>query len=478
MSFRVTSLSLTAQSIRSAAIHNRNIAKYQERLTTGLRINRPSDDPVDTRAILNYRGDTSQQTAQLQNIQVARSRLNSSVTRLLEAKDLLVAAKGVALQTTSSFERDVLATQVGTLLNQFLLVANTQVDDTYLFAGTATDTRPFTQSPDNGASSVQYAGTSQRQATVVAQGLTVDTNYAGDTIFMDQDRQSPIFRGATGAQPGTGTDSGVGRQTLLVRHTSTTLLGASGITSGASSSAQDTVIGQVGVHRLEIHDTVGDGSAGTVSLNGGPAVAFTSADSDLRVTGPFGEQVFVNTTNITAGFQGTIDLTASGTLSLDGGVTETAIDFSANQPIVDSRTGLVTHVDSRQVHQAGDEDVFHAGTMSAFDVLKQFRDDLSNSRGLTESEWQQRSDQTIGELDRYIDHLLQVVGEQSSTLESLDSIETRNQDVTLELQRILSDIESVDVTDAVVKLQTEQNLLQYTYSVTAQLFQLKLLDYV
>ncbi len=478
MSFRVTSLSLTAQSIRSAAIHNQNIAKYQERLTSGLRINRSSDDPVDTRAILSYRGDTAQQAAQLGNIQVARTKLNSSVARLLEAKDLLVSAKGIALQTTSTFERDVFSVEVGQILDQLLLVSNTQVDDAYLFAGTATRTRPFHKTAENGVAEVAYAGASQRQAVVVAQALSVDTVYAGDEIFFAQDRLSPTFSGITGAEPGSGTNSAVGRQTLLVQHNSTTYSGGSGIAPGASSATLDTVIGQSGTHVLEIHDTSGTGSSGTISLNGGPAVAFTNADTDLRITGPSGEQVFVDASNIAAGFDGTVDLVATGTLSVDGGATATAIDFSDNQPIIDSQTGWVTHVDSRAVRQVGEESVVHAGTMSVFEVLRQFRDDLSSSGGLSDSEWQERADFAIGEFDRYIDHFLRVVGEQSSTLENLDSIETRNEDVTLELERIVAEIESVDVTDAIVKLQTEQNLLQYTYSVTSQLFQLRLLDYV
>ena len=104
---------------------------------------------------------------------------------------------------------------------------------------------------------------------------------------------------------------------------------------------------------LNINDTSGTGASGTVSLNGGPTVAFTNTDTDLSVTGPLGETVFINTTAITPGFNGNVDITAAGTLSTDAGTSETVINFSANQIVTNNQTGQVTNIDSSAIRRVG-----------------------------------------------------------------------------------------------------------------------------
>ena len=151
--------------------------------------------------------------------------------------------------------------------------------------------------------------------------------------------------------------------TVLVKHTSTTFAGTSGVTSGKSGAARDTVIGPAGANKLAIKDTSGKGAAGTVSLNGGKNVAFTNLDADLKVIGPLGEVVYINTTSIAAGFNGSVAMTANGTLSADAGATSVPIDFSENQIVKNASTGEETKVDSRKIRKTGthytDNNDFH-----------------------------------------------------------------------------------------------------------------------
>jgi flagellar hook-associated protein 3 len=467
---------MTARALNAARKHNYNLAKYQEQLVTGLRINRPSDDPIGTRAVLAHRADESRLEAEIGNIQSARLKLNSSVTRLLEAKDMLVTAKTTAQQSASSSEGHILAGQIDQLFDRFLQVTNAQVGDEYLFGGTAVTTKPFQGVTVNGQQTITYHGTEQREHIVVGIGLTVDAIYHGEETFLATDRQPSEFTGSTGAQPGIGTNSGTGRQTLSVTHTNTSYAGTSGIVAGSSSDKGDTILGPAGAHQLEVIDTSGDGSAGTISLNGGPPVAYSNSDTDLRIEGTNGAVVFVDASAISAGFNGVVDITSDGTLQVDDGPA-IAIDFTNNQIVTDAN-GTVTHVDSSQITRAGEDSIQHVGTSTVFDVFNQLSDDLRNAEGLSDVEVEERINDSIGELDRFIDHLLNIVGEQSTSLESLDSIEIRNEDVQLELQRVISDIESADIAEAIINLQTQQNLLQYTYSATSQLFQTSLLNYL
>lgn len=150
---------------------------------------------------------------------------------------------------------------------------------------------------------------------------------------------------------------------VAVKHVLTTFAGDSGVAAGTSSVNRDTIIGPAGSHKLTIKDTSGNGSGGTVALNGGAPVNFTNADANLKVTGPAGESVYVDMTAIKAKFNGTIELTATGTLTSDGGATSTPVDFTEKQIVTNSLTGETIVVDSTRIRKAGmhysDDNDFH-----------------------------------------------------------------------------------------------------------------------
>ena len=79
---------------------------------------------------------------------------------------------------------------------------------------------------------------------------TVDTYYSGAQDFQTRERQTTVYTGNTGAVAGTGTDTAIGQGTLQVRHTSTTFAAGSGVQTGVSSAASDTILGAAGAHKL------------------------------------------------------------------------------------------------------------------------------------------------------------------------------------------------------------------------------------
>ncbi len=287
-----------------------------------------------------------------------------------------------------------------------------------------------------------------------------------------------LFLGNTGAASGSGTDSGVGQGTLLVRHTATTYAAGSGVQVGTSSPAGDTVIGAAGSHLLTIDDTSGTGASGTISLNGGPVISFSNTDTDLEVIGLSGEVVFVDTTSITAGFSGDIAMTADGSLSTDGGLTGAPIDFSANQLVIDSTTGAVTNVNSSGIFRVGSEQLEYSGTAGAFEALMELRNDLRNTRNLSPDDWHAAMSRHIEDLTRVHDHILNVVGEQSIALENLDALESRAQDLQLATKVIISELASTDISEAAIRLQAETNLLEFTFASSVGLLNTSLLDFI
>lgn len=479
MALRVTPNVFLAQAIRAAQQHGTRLADLQAQASSGLKLTRPSDDPAGTGTLLAVRSTLGRMDTELENVAAARARLNQSFTLLQDAQHVLSRARVIALQgqqSVESAELQPLAQEVDSLLGRLLAIANTGNNGEYLFGGDASATQPFVQNSGDGR--ITYVGSSNRAATDVAATLSIDALYTGSDVFQPRERGPSLYLGQTGAAPGPGVDSGTGRAELLVTHVATSYAPGSGVAPGASSAAGDTIIGLAGAHLLTIVDTSGTGAFGTVSLDGGFAVAFTSADSDLAVAGPDGDVVSIDTTAITAGFSGDVSITADGALSTDGGLSQVAIDFSTNQVVVNSQTGAVTNVDGSGIRRTGAEPIEYAGTADAFQALSDLYDNLLNTRQLGEDARHEAIARSIADLHRLHEHLLDVVGEQSVSLETLDTLEARVQDLRLEQQRVASNVESADLADVILRLQQEQSLLSFTLAGTARLFEQSLVDFL
>ena len=471
MLFRVTPQQFVSNAIRFSQLRNRELASLQQQISTGLRIHKPSDDPANVVALITNHASVAKVDVDLANINIARGKLNQSVFQLTAARDALSRARTRAQDGVQSAEPKSLAIEVQGILDLMLQIANAADGGHPLFGGTSSALQPFMVTDTDTAgrpASVQYEGAHDRASIVIGTNMTVDTLYSGAEVFESPQRGKTIYIGSTGAAAGLGTDSAVGNGALVVRHTLTDFEASSGLQPGASS-AQDTIIGK---HELTI-----DATSGTVSLDGGSSVAFTSSDTDLKVTGPRGQIVHVDMSALAAGVD-RVEITGHGTLSVDNGATETAIDFSANQVVIDSESGRATNVDSSVIFQVGVDHIEYAGTSDIFQTLMDLRDDLLNTRDLQGSDWQAAIQRRIGDIDRIHDHILEFVGEQSAYLANLDSLQTRAEDYQLETQRVLSEIESVDVVEAALRLQQEQNALQFTYASSIGLIDTSILDFL
>lgn len=472
MSFRVTPQITLNNAIKNSQRHTSELAKLQQQASTGLRIDKPSDDPLATRAILSHRSLISRLDTQIANIEQTRGTLNSSVSNLLEANRLLVRAKEIALGSDDSDAREILALEIDNILDQLRSVGNAQFGDRYLFSGDDSGTQPFTEATAaDGSRSVAYNG-STRIAEAPIGSDEIDVLLVGADVFGGEARQTPLYFGDTGAQPGSGVDSATGVGALTVEHIATTYGGASGITAGASSAAGDTIIGPAGAHTLTIT------GSDTISLNGGPAVSFDRTETDLEIIGPGGERVFVNTTAIPVAFAGTVDITATGAISTDGGVTEQTIDFSANQVVTHGGNGTVTHVNTTDIRRAGEESIEYVGASNVFQALAQLRDDLRNTRGLSSAQLTKAFERRIADIDRVRDHISTVIAQQSASLENLDALQARAEDLKLETNSSISDLESADIAEVALRLQNTQALLQFTLSATARIFDTSILDFL
>ena len=279
MTFRITSSAFAERAIHSSALHRSNLAKFQVQISSGLRFQRPSEDPIAFRQVTSLNRSFSELNADRRSIDHASGILNASVHQIQQYSDVLTAAKNIAqrgVQALDSDERVAFALEVEGLLERLKSIGLSQFNGRYIFGGTKTDQPPFifSEAVDGGQSlQARYNGADVRSQASIGDNLTVDTYYVGESVFANRGRESTLLIGRTGAQIGPGTDTLIGQAALLVSHEATNYLGASGVQAGVGAAKGDTIIAPPGVHQLTIVDTAGDGSSGTIRLNGGTPVA-------------------------------------------------------------------------------------------------------------------------------------------------------------------------------------------------------------
>ncbi len=155
--------------------HTKNLLAIQERIASGKRINRPSDDPVGMSQALDYKKTISSLEQYNENIDRAQLHINSVEDILDGVTDLLTEAKGIAADTDPDM-RVMMSDQVSVIREQVLQLANSKSNGNYVFAGHLTDTQPFDAAGT-------YSGDNGTKNYIIGDGLQLDIEADGSQIF-------------------------------------------------------------------------------------------------------------------------------------------------------------------------------------------------------------------------------------------------------------------------------------------------------
>lgn len=159
----------------------------QEKIASGRNYNRPSDDPVSARLLVGF-GDRLRTTEQYQsNINKTNVWLKMTDTALNGLADTLYEIKRLTATITSGTDdltfRQNTVTQLTNLRAQLADIGNTQLEDRYIFAGTATDTRPFDRNVQNPPVAATYAGNSAASSVEIDVNSIEAMNVPGDQVL-------------------------------------------------------------------------------------------------------------------------------------------------------------------------------------------------------------------------------------------------------------------------------------------------------
>lgn len=133
----------------------RQIAAAQDRVSSGLRILKASDDPVAASGTMKAAGSLRALEQYRRNVGAAEMRLDAEETAYSSLSDILVRAKelaiGQATDTASAETRLMVRAEINQLLGIAVQIANTQVGGSHIFGGTSADQPPVTWTDPNAA---------------------------------------------------------------------------------------------------------------------------------------------------------------------------------------------------------------------------------------------------------------------------------------------------------------------------------------
>jgi flagellar hook-associated protein 3 FlgL len=156
----------------------------EQQLSSGYKLNQPSDDPYGASQALKLRADLASNQQYQSNVQDANSWQNVADTALGDIGDSIQRARDLVLQgangSNAATDRQAIVTELNQLIDSIKTDANTQYAGRFIFSGTKTNSQPY-QLGSNDA----YSGNTAMITREIGVGVQVTINQPGSTIIGD-----------------------------------------------------------------------------------------------------------------------------------------------------------------------------------------------------------------------------------------------------------------------------------------------------
>ncbi|WP_243299773.1 flagellar hook-associated protein FlgL [Bacillus litorisediminis] len=195
---RVTQSMLANNSLRHLSESYARLGKYQDQLSTGKKITRPSDDPVVAMKSMNYRsnlGEIEQYQRNLSevylwmdNSEAAIDQTNSALQRI---RELVIQGKN---GTLSEDDKQAVAKEIEQMKQDIMSVANTKVSGRYIFNGTDVDqapvsintTPPVDPTTDPAVGAIVVRINTEPYQVEISRGIRLTANVNAENIFSQE----------------------------------------------------------------------------------------------------------------------------------------------------------------------------------------------------------------------------------------------------------------------------------------------------
>jgi flagellar hook-associated protein 3 FlgL len=448
-------------------LQNRSSKIYKE-LSSGKRINRPSDDPFGA---LQATGLTTHKRLLDQygrNIDTARINLYAADNALSQAVDIMTEARTVTISSVSAIgdekSHSVMADSIGQLKERLFNLSNSRVGETYIFAGTQSTRKPYTL--DQVTGKISYIGDMNSMKLEIGEGSLVNTTLEGTGAFGGGSALASISAGSgyTGQPAVIGEYDG----SLGNVHVDVTAMNPGdpstatfSVTFDGGATIDDN--GGVGYTLAELNTSGPLGGVGvqlrlpgSTSFNPGDQVNLTLIQSEQ-------EDVFALFDELELALREFDDVTAVGNVDYDGnGIADAQDLIDAQQAVIDENTYSAANPIQNPL----------TGAELNYFVSKA-RDDrfeeLANAR----------VQNLLGRIDNSLNQISDSQSLVGLGLNKVDSSDAANEFLNEQVQTTLAQVQDSDFIEAVSELNLVETALQAATSTTSRVLQgISLLDYL
>ncbi|SNZ05134.1 flagellar hook-associated protein 3 FlgL [Terribacillus aidingensis] len=181
---RITQSMMSNRMLSNLSNSYSDLNKYSEQLSSGKKITKPSDDPVVATKGMSYRTEVRDVEQYKRNLSEAQTWIDNSDSALSNATSALQRIRELAVQASNGTyeegQRGNIAQEVDQLKEQLASVANTQINEKYIFNGSATDTAPVVINED-GSATVDF--NTNAVSLTLSKGVEVKMNVNGGNVF-------------------------------------------------------------------------------------------------------------------------------------------------------------------------------------------------------------------------------------------------------------------------------------------------------
>ena len=192
MSLRVTNASLLRTVLADVERQRARLFEVQEQAASGLRINRPSDDPSGASAAVLLRAGIDANEQFTRNLTQSRVRVDVVDSALSATTDVLIRARELAINgsndTHDATSRALIAEEVEALFTELVAEANTRAAGAHVFGGYAPTIAPFSVSGPFvdalPAPTVIFVGDSNEIEVAIDEAVSVRVTRNGERVFL------------------------------------------------------------------------------------------------------------------------------------------------------------------------------------------------------------------------------------------------------------------------------------------------------
>ncbi|MGA9857102.1 MAG: flagellar hook-associated protein FlgL [Solirubrobacteraceae bacterium] len=172
---RITTQMTTAQVLGSITNVQDQLATTEQQLSTGLRINQPSDDPYGASLAVSLNSQLAGLNQYSNNVTDGTAWTSAADTSLQNVQNMVQRAQELVVQaangTESASDLKSSAAEINQLIDAVKQEANTQYNGQYIFSGTATTTAPYSS-----ATGDTYQGNTAAVTRQIGPGSSLQVN--------------------------------------------------------------------------------------------------------------------------------------------------------------------------------------------------------------------------------------------------------------------------------------------------------------